>query len=204
MATAEQWAGARAEQRRVEAETAAAARTAMGEWVGGLQPWSWLVTHTYDHEKVARRRLAARGQPQPTQRELLNDIERPLAVDVAWAHWRKWVRDVSRRVDGPVYAFSAVEPHRNGWPHFHTVVSFDARAVDEVRAMHGAWFDAHGFIQCKGNLRSSELAAFYASKMAGYTTKQLGDGVGWLMSRELVDRVKHDARSMQRFDGAVR
>jgi hypothetical protein len=167
------------------------AKQAMGEWVADLAPWQFFITHTYDHAKVARRRLAARGIVEPSLHALRANELIPLAVDVAWAHWRRWIRDVSVQLQTPALVFTAVEPQKSGWPHFHTLASLPAAAPGtEIAAMHHAWFPPHGFIKCERPRGRAELAAFYATKLAGYTTKSLGDGAGWRMSRELEQHVR--------------
>jgi len=147
-------------------------REAMGPWVAGLRSWQWFVTFTYDPVKVVRgRRLMNVPTDTPVRvglQKLRRDMER-FVGEVALAEKRCF--DLA----------AGFEPHESGSLHAHGLAFLRGGATgNEIRSMHGSWFERHGFLKVEP-VTSLEAVAVYVAK---YCTKTAGE---MFFSRRLSD-----------------
>jgi hypothetical protein len=103
---------------------------------------------------------------------------------VAVGRVREFCRQGETALRRRLYAVVALEAHRNGWPHFHPLISVQGGLEGhEISTLGGLWYRASGY----GRLevpRSREDVCAYSAK---YLTKSFdrGEVVIWPERGEL-------------------
>ncbi len=161
------------------------ARDAWTNWVSSLRDWHLFGGLTFDPK---RRRLVppgpqknstpSREAPRLTEDGQLRLSDAPLASDVARCRVRNFLRDGESLLGRRIAAIVALEYHKNGWPHFHPLLSIEGGLRGgEIASLGGLWFEASGYNRLEVPRSSSDVCS-YAAK---YLTKGLdrGDIIIW-------------------------
>lgn len=161
------------------------ARDAWSNWVMGLREWHLFGGLTFDQRRKKRvppgpQRFGevTREGPRLTEdgRVRLGDV--PLSADVARGRVRSFLRDGEQLLGRRMAAVVALEYQKNGWPHFHPLLSIERGLQGgEIAALGGLWFRHCGGNRLEVPASTSDVCA-YAAK---YLSKGLdrGDVLFW-------------------------
>jgi hypothetical protein len=132
-------------------ELSSQAASAFATWLPTLAPWELYLTLTYD-----------------PKREGVNYV-RPSSF-ACLRHLRKFHLQATEVVRRPTYLCGALENTREGWPHWHGLLSAGDLSPREFQLLSAAWFQAHGFALFKRIERGT--VAPVAAYCAKYLTKR--------------------------------
>jgi hypothetical protein len=172
-------------------EDQAEAVAAMGEWLSTMRPWSIWGTLTIDHRRRQGQRVETRspvevewrGSPRAGYVPELSgggrvvyehrlDAPRPVPRDsLVWMVEQAMAaasRVLRRRLDW----VAAIEPHKSGDLHAHTLVYTGqvGENRNDIRALHKGWFCLAGgcdFSEPRDNMAVSDYTAKYMCKPMG-------------------------------------
>jgi hypothetical protein len=100
-------------------------------------------------------------------------VQPAMTRDVAESFVRRWLRGCERDWLGPLTAVAALEYHKNGWPHFHSLIHRpDGFVATERAALVATWEELAGYCRIEEPRSVADCAA-YAAK---YLTKDLARG----------------------------
>lgn len=170
-------------------------KAAWGQWIAGLvEPGKWDLFGglTFDPKRGVcpppgeqRHGERLRLAPVVGVDRLTGDADprvrlssRPLARDVALSRVTWFFREGERRLGRQLSGVVALEFHKNGWPHFHPLISLEGGLQDgDVKVLGPLWTARCGYNRLEPP-HSAGAVASYASK---YLSKGLdsGDVVFW-------------------------
>lgn len=129
------------------------ARVAAGLWITSLCKWDLYFTLTYDPK-------------------------RPMYVQAPsmWAsrrHMNGWLKQLDKSFGRGVAAVSSLEYQKNGWPHWHGLLSAGGVSQFEFVKASELWFNGYGY--CKFARVDYSDRARVSEYVSKYITKDSGD-----------------------------
>jgi hypothetical protein len=159
---------------------------AWGDWVASLREWDLFGGLTFDPRRAVRPHppgsqrfsKATRTPARLTEAGSLSLQDQPISVEIARSRARNFLLQAEVALNRRIAAVIALEAHRNGWPHFHPLLSIEGGLQDgDIRKLSYLWFNDSGYNRFEVP-RDAGAVARYASK---YLVKGLdsGDLVIW-------------------------
>lgn len=158
---------------------------AWANWVGELRSWHLFGGLTFDPRRRVPRPPGSqrfgektRESPRLTEDGRVRLGDAPMSADVARGRVRSFLRDGEDVLHRRLAAVVALEYQKNGWPHFHPLLSVEGGLEGgEIAALGNLWFQRCGGNRLEVPASSSDVCA-YAAK---YLSKGLdrGDVLFW-------------------------
>lgn len=110
----------------------------------------------------------------------LRDV--PMVVDVATAKVRKWLRAGEERLSRPISGIIALESQRNGWPHFHPLLSIEGGLQDgDIAKLGLLWYNANGGNRLEQPGREEHVTAYLAKYL--FKEADISDVIIWRINK---------------------
>lgn len=139
----------------------AGASEALATFIGELAPWHLFGGLTFDQRRCPKERIGGTLVP------------RRIPVDVARGRFERYVAGAERALGRRIEYVAGLESQRNGWPHFHPLLSLEGGLQGgDVVALGSLWYDANGYGRLEAP-RSVEDVTGYCAK---YLLKDLAVG----------------------------
>lgn len=157
-------------------------RDAWARWVASIAEWHLFGGLTFDPRRTVgfgpapgpqRGKHFTRQSPRLWEdgRAVLRDA--PVSADVARGRVRRFLREGEQLLGRKLTAVVALEYQKNGWPHFHPLLSVEGGLQGrEIETLGGLWFRLAGGNRLERPRSVGDVSA-YASK---YLTKGLEEG----------------------------